>query len=93
MKIKENFFLKKKILIYGLGISGIACFNFLKDKSFLNVYDDKFTSKYKRLKKYYLNLKEIVKIEFDYIFISPGIDINRCNLTSFLKNNSEKIIS
>ncbi len=93
MKINKNFFFKKKILIYGLGISGIACFNFLKDKSFLNVYDDKFTSKYKKLKKNYLKLKEIAKIEFDYIFLSPGIDINRCNLTSFLNNNRQKIIS
>ena len=29
MKLKENFFYKKKILIYGLGKSGSACFEFL----------------------------------------------------------------
>ena len=93
MRINKNFFLKKKILIYGLGISGIACFNFLNKKSFLNVYDDKFIGKHKKFKKYYLNSKEISKIEFDYIFLSPGININKCNLTSFLNKNREKIIS
>ena len=30
--------------------------------------------------------KEIIKKKFDYIIISPGIDINKCRLSKFLKN-------
>ena len=33
MEKNENFFLKKKILIYGLGKTGVETFNFLKKKS------------------------------------------------------------
>ena len=32
MKIFNNIFLRKKILIYGLGKSGLSAFNFLKKK-------------------------------------------------------------
>jgi len=38
-----------------------------------------------------LDNKKIIKIKFDYIIISPGIDINKCNLSKFLKNNLRKI--
>ena len=93
MKIKENFFLKKKILIYGLGISGVSCFNFLKKQNYLNVYDDNFLNNHKKYKSYYLSSKKIIKQKFDYIFLSPGININKCNLTDFLLINKKKIIS
>merc|ERR1711991_566772 len=78
MKLKENFFYKKKILIYGLGKSGSACFDFLNKNNNLLVFDDNFSIK---------------KINFDYIFLSPGIDINNCILSKFLKKNKIKIIS
>ena len=90
MKIKENFFLKKKILIYGLGISGVSCFNFLKKQNHLNVYDDNFLNNHKKYKSYYLSSKKIIKQKFDYIFLSPGININKCNLTDFLLINKKK---
>ena len=93
MKIKKNFFFKKKILVYGLGLSGIACFNFLKKNNYINVYDDNFSNKHKKYKNYYLDLKKITKKNFDYIFISPGININKCKLTNFLQNNKNKIVS
>ena len=35
-----NIFLNKKILIYGLGKSGLSAFKFLKDKSDVFLYDD-----------------------------------------------------
>ncbi len=38
-----------------------------------------------------IDYKKIVKVKFDYIIISPGIDINKCNLSKFLKSNSKKI--
>ena len=76
-----NLFYKKKILIYGLGKSGLSALKFLKKDNEIRVYDDKIKID---------NIK-ITKIKFDYIIISPGIDINKCNLSKFLKNNSKKI--
>ena len=76
-----NIFYKKKILIYGLGKSGLSVLKFLKKDNEITTHDDK-------IKVYN---KKITKIKFDYIIISPGIDINKCNLSKFLKNNSKKI--
>ena len=93
MKFKENFFLKKKILIYGLGKSGRACFDFLIRNNELLVFDDNFLIKNKKYNKYFLSQSRIKKINFDYIFLSPGIDLNKCILSNFLKRNKNKIIS
>jgi UDP-N-acetylmuramoylalanine--D-glutamate ligase len=76
-----NIFYKKKILIYGLGKSGLSVLKFLKKDNEIKTYDDKIK----------VDNKKITKIKFDYIIISPGIDINKCNLSKFLKNNSQKI--
>ena len=76
-----NIFYKKKILIYGLGKSGLSVFKFLNRDNEITTYDDKINVKN----------KEIIKQKFDYIIISPGIDINTCTLSKFLKNNSKKI--
>ena len=86
MKIFNNIFLGKKILIYGLGKSGLSSYNFLKNKSDVYLFDDnqKINSK---LKKKIIKLKQIQKINFDRIIISPGIDISNCKLSKFLKKN------
>ena len=76
-----NIFYKKKILIYGLGKSGLSALNFLKKDNEITTYDDKIK----------VDNKKIIKIKFNYIIISPGIDINKCKLSKFLKNNSKKI--
>ena len=76
-----NIFYKKKILIYGLGKSGLSAYKFLKKNNEIITHDDKIK----------INNKRITKIKFNYIIISPGIDINKCNLSKFLKNNSKKI--
>ena len=81
MSNNQNIFYKKKILIYGLGKSGLSVFKFLKKNNQVTTYDDKIKSGIKKIKK---NI-------FDYIIISPGIDINKCKLCKFLKNNSKKI--
>ena len=91
MKLKENFFFKKKILIYGLGKSGSACFDFLIRNNDLLVFDDNFSIKNKKYNKYFFSPNRIKKINLDYIFLSPGIDINRCILSKFLKKNKNKI--
>ena len=36
----KNIFIKKKILIYGLGKSGLSSYYFLKKKNNLYLYDD-----------------------------------------------------
>ena len=76
-----NIFYKKKILIYGLGKSGLSVLKFLKKNNKITTHDDKIK----------VDNKKITKIKFDYIIISPGIDINKCKLSNFLKNNSRKI--
>jgi len=89
-----NIFLNKKILIYGLGKSGLSAFKFLKDKSDVFLYDDlQSNDKAKNIKKNLISYKNILKSKFDQIILSPGIDINKCKLSKFLKNNNNKIYS
>ena len=86
MKNDLNIFFKKKILIYGLGKSGLSTYNFLKDKSDVYLYDD-----FKKNIKIKINYRFILNNKFDFIIISPGIDINKCKLSKFLKKNFNKI--
>ena len=86
MKIDENIFLEKKILIYGLGKSGISTFKFLKKKADVYLFDDNQKIDYKTI-----SLNQVIKTKFDRIIISPGIDILNCKLSKFLKKNSSKI--
>jgi len=89
-----NIFLNKKILIYGLGKSGLSAFKFLKDKSDVFLYDDlQSNDKDKNIKKNLISYKNILKSKFDQIILSPGIDINKCKLSKFLKKNYNKIYS
>ncbi len=79
---------KKKFLIYGNGKSGRASYNYLKKKNKILIYDDN-----KKLKKFFISLKKIKLTEFDYIVLSPGIDISKCRLKNYLKKNKKKIIT
>ena len=89
LKLK-NIFFGKKILIYGLGKSGISSYNFLKDKADVYLFDDNLNIKAKINKKF-ISKKKIFQIEFDKIILSPGIDISNCKLSKFLKINFSKI--
>ena len=86
----EKTFLKKRILIYGLGKSGLSTYSYLKKNNIISLYDDRIITK-KNIKDTHTTYKEIIKKEFDCIIISPGIDINNCKLSRFLKKNHKKI--
>ena len=49
-----KIFYKKKILIYGLGKSGLSAYKFLKKNNQITKYDDKIKN----------NIKQITKIKF-----------------------------
>jgi UDP-N-acetylmuramoylalanine--D-glutamate ligase len=89
LNLEKNFF-KKRILIYGLGKSGLSTYSFLKKSNIISLFDDRIITK-KKIKDTYTTFKEIIKKEFDSIIISPGIDINKCKLSKFLKRNQKKI--
>ncbi|MDC3014440.1 UDP-N-acetylmuramoyl-L-alanine--D-glutamate ligase [Candidatus Pelagibacter sp.] len=81
-----NIFLKKKILIYGLGKSGISSFRFLRNKADIYLFDDLKNTHPNQISKL-----RLLKIKFDIIIISPGINISNCKLSKFLKLNKKKI--
>ena len=88
----RNIFLKKKILIYGLGKSGISSYKFLNNKARVYLFDDFSKKKFIHQQNQKIrNIKEISKIKFDRIIISPGIDVLNCKLSKFLKKNDSKI--
>ena len=94
MNVSRKFFNNKKILIYGMGKSGFSSYHFLKKKNYIKIYDDKIKIiKNKSIKKFFLEKSKILKIKFDYIVISPGINVNKCNLKNYLKKNSQRIIT
>jgi UDP-N-acetylmuramoylalanine--D-glutamate ligase len=78
----------KKFLIYGYGKSGFAAHNYLKKNNKILIYDDN-----KKPNKIYISLKKIKLTKFDFIVLSPGIDINQCKLKNYLKRNRSKIIT
>ena len=91
---KEEFqFKNKKILIYGFGISGKACFKHLNRNNHTFIYDDNLKLTNNKYKKRILNREKISQYNFNYIVISPGIDLKKCLLKNYLKKNKKKIIS
>ena len=87
-----NIFLNKKILIYGLGKSGLSAYKFLKRKANVFLYDDRKSKiKILNIKKKLISFKNVLKTSFDIIILSPGIDINKCKLSKFLNKNYNKI--
>jgi UDP-N-acetylmuramoylalanine--D-glutamate ligase len=57
MKNINNIFLKKKILIYGLGKSGISAYNFLGEKAKVKLFDDNPQNNLRFDKKIFLSPK------------------------------------
>ena len=87
---------KKKIAIYGMGITGLSAAKALKKlNSDIYCWDDniKIRKKIKKLKfnisKFWLNKRSLV----DNIVISPGINVNKCKIKKYLEKNLNKIIT
>ncbi len=94
MSFSKQIFQNKKFLIYGMGKTGLSSFNFLKKNNQIFLYDESNNIlKKKKYKKFFLKRSKIYKNIFDYIVISPGIDINKCDLKKYLNKNLEKIIT
>ena len=54
----KEVFVNKKILIYGLGLSGKSCLKYLSKKNEILVYDDKISLKNKKNKNFFLKKKK-----------------------------------
>ncbi len=78
----------KSFLIYGYGKSGRSAYNYLKKNNKTLIYDDN-----KKLNKFFISKKKVQLTKFDFIVISPGININKCSLKNYLKKNRGKIIT
>ena len=46
LNLERNFF-KKRILIYGLGKSGLSAYSFLKKSNVISLFDDRIITKKK----------------------------------------------
>ena len=92
MREFSKIFLKKKILIYGLGLTGLSSFEYLKKTNNIHVFDD-FNKNInsKKLKNYLINKKQLIKNNYDHIVLSPGINSKKCKLKNFLNKNNNKI--
>ena len=94
MDEKSNIFINKKILIYGLGKSGISSFEFLKKRNQIFLFDDNRQIKINsKIKKNLISHKLIELTKFDLIILSPGINKEKCKLKKFLKKNSKIIFT
>ena len=93
MGLSKKRFKNKKILIYGLGKSGISSFNYLKNNNIVKVYDDNKNRISKKFKRFSIIKNNINKLKFDFVVISPGINIRNCQLKNYLSKNSKIIIT
>tara|TARA_B100000795_G_C22783520_1_gene433483 strand:+ start:41 stop:1345 length:1305 start_codon:yes stop_codon:yes gene_type:complete len=88
----QNIFNKKKILVYGLGKSGLSAFKFLNKNNEIYLFDDKKIIDHNhQIKKSLISYQKLLRKNIDQIIISPGIDIKKCSLKNYLKKNSKKI--
>ena len=90
---KKTIFYKKNFLIYGFGKSGFASYKFLYKKNNCKIIDDNKKSIPIKYKHKTINYKQLKKHKFDYIVLSPGIDIKKCNLSKYLIKNISKVIT
>ena len=69
MNVSKKIFFNKKILIYGIGKSGLSSYHFLKKKNHIYLYDDQKILKKKSFKKLLLAKNQIHQIKFDTLLL------------------------
>ena len=90
LKLADNL-KNKKYIIYGFARTGKSCFNYLKKNNKIFIFDDsKKNISNKLLKNQFIEKSIIEKKNFDFILISPGIDINKSKLKIYLKKIKKK---
>ena len=90
---KESIFYNNNFLVYGFGKSGYASYKFLIKNNSCKIIDDNKKNIPSKYKNHIVNFKDLKRNNFDYIVLSPGIDIKQCKLTKYLLNNQNKIIT
>ena len=90
---KESIFYNNNFLVYGFGKSGYASYKFLIKNNSCKIIDDNKKNIPTKYKNHTVNFKNLKRNKFDYIVLSPGIDINKCKLSKYLKKNRIKIIT
>ncbi len=93
MNDRQFYFKNKKILIYGFGKSGISSFNFLKKNNICKIFDDNKKNIPFKLRNKFININKLSFNDFDYIVLSPGVDIKKCKISKYLSENKSKIIT
>ena len=83
----------KKILIYGFGKSGLSSFNFLKKNNTCIIFDDKKKNIPIKFTNKVINKRNLLNSAYDFIVLSPGIDIKKCKISDYLFKNKSKIIT
>jgi UDP-N-acetylmuramoylalanine--D-glutamate ligase len=84
---------KKKFLVFGLGVSGHATLSQLKkNKANIECWDDSKQLREKFKNKYRVN-KDWFNSSYDFIVISPGINIYSHSKKLFFYKNKNKIIT
>jgi UDP-N-acetylmuramoylalanine--D-glutamate ligase len=84
---------QKKFLVFGLGISGNATLSQLKrNKAFIECWDDNKKLREKFKNNYRVN-KNWFNCNYDFIVLSPGINIYTHPKKNFFKENNDKIIT
>ncbi len=83
----------KKFLVYGTGVSGISAYKFLVEKGAeVYIYSDKVSDDVD-LNNYLTSMSMVLKHKFDYVVLSPGVNILGNKNISKLKNTGALFVS
>ncbi len=83
----------KTFLVYGSGVSGLSAYKFLKNKGAnVYIYTDKKSDRIEDL-TYINKFSDVLMMNFDYVVVSPGIQIVGNRNINKLKKMGIKLIS
>ena len=93
--VSVEYLKNKKVLIFGIGISGLATVKKLKSQvKNLSAWDDNATSRNQLKKNFKISIdNNFFSNSYDFIVMSPGIDIYKHAHKSYFARNFHKIIT